>query len=65
MVFQNAVRGKDLSNPAAYHPNQTYKVDQVIVHVKFGKGIILENKVGRKIVVVFEDETRIFVHARD
>ena len=62
--WQETTRNKDLSNPLAYHPGQIHAAGQVILHGKFGTGVVVEVKPRDKIVVVFADATRILVHAR-
>ncbi|MBW1809711.1 MAG: hypothetical protein JRJ19_05680 [Deltaproteobacteria bacterium] len=63
-VFEDAIRDKDMSKPAAYHPNTTFEIDQAIIHGKFGLGIVTEVKPRGRIVVSFEDAVRVMVHAR-
>ncbi len=63
-AWYEATSGKDLSNPVAYHPKNTYEVGDVLMHGKFGTGIVMGTKEGGKIIVVFEDGTRILVHGR-
>jgi hypothetical protein len=63
-AWLEASAGKDLSNPTAYHPKTTFELGQVILHGKFGVGVVMGVKPDGKIIVVFPDDTRIFVHAR-
>lgn len=62
-----ASAGKDLANPIAYHPKTTFELEQVILHGKFGIGVVMgikdEGRI-KKIIVVFEDDTRVLVHDR-
>jgi hypothetical protein len=64
-AWQQAIKDKNLENPRAYNPEETYLADQVILHAKFGIGVVLEVRRGGKITVIFEDDTRTLVHARD
>mgnify|MGYP006278310221 CR=1 FL=1 len=63
-IWQEAIAGKDLSNPVPYHPKSTYTVGQVLMHGRFGTGVVMGVKEGGKIVVVFEDDMRVLVHDR-
>jgi hypothetical protein len=63
-LFQNAARDKDMSNPTAYNPSTTFELDQVIIHGKFGVGIVTEVKPRGRITVTFEDAVRVLIHAR-
>lgn len=63
-AWQEAVAGKDLSRSDPYSPQATFEAGQVIMHGKFGLGIVMGTKPGGKIIVVFEDDTRLFVHGR-
>ncbi|MBN2497920.1 MAG: hypothetical protein JXR96_25220 [Deltaproteobacteria bacterium] len=63
-AWQEAVRDKNLSNPIPYSPKSTFETGQVLMHGKFGTGIVMGVKPGGKIIVVFEDDTRLLVHAR-
>jgi hypothetical protein len=63
-AWQQASQDKNLSNPRAYSPKETFLADQVIIHGKFGIGVVQEVRPGGKISVVFEDDTRLLVHAR-
>jgi hypothetical protein len=63
-AWLNASTGKNLSNPIAYHPKSTFEVDQVIMHGKFGTGIVMGVKNDGKIIVTFHDSTRVLVHGR-
>jgi hypothetical protein len=64
-AWQQASQGKDLGNPLPYSPRQTYLNGQVILHGKFGTGIVMGEREGGKILVVFEDDTRVLVHGRN
>jgi len=63
-LFQDAARDKDMSKPTAYNPSTTFELDQVIIHGKFGVGIVTEVKPRGRITVSFEDAVRVLVHAR-
>jgi hypothetical protein len=63
-AWQEASRDKDVANPVPYHPSRTFEEGQVILHGKFGIGVITEVKTGGKIQVVFPDATRVLIHAR-
>ncbi|GAG43550.1 unnamed protein product, partial [marine sediment metagenome] len=63
-AWQEATAGKDISNPIAYHPKTTFELGQVIIHGKFGVGVVMGVKEGAKIIVVFEDDTKVLVHGR-
>lgn len=63
-AWQEATAGKDLSNPTAYHPKTTFELGQVIIHGKFGIGVVMGEKEGGKIIVVFENDTKVLVHGR-
>ena len=63
-AWLEAKAGKDLSKPVAYHPKTTFETGSVIIHGKFGIGIVMGAKEGSKIIVTFEDDTRVLVHAR-
>lgn len=62
--WQKALKDKDIENPRAYNPKETYLAGQVILHAKFGIGVVLEVRQGGKITVIFEDDTRTLVHDR-
>ena len=64
-VWDDITRGVDLSNPFPYHPKAEFSKGQVILHGKFGIGLVMEVKEAGKILVVFRDETRVLVHARN
>jgi hypothetical protein len=63
-VWDEITNGLDLSKPIPYHPNVQFEKGQVIIHGKFGVGVVMEVKEGGKILVVFRDETRVLVHTR-
>ena len=63
-AWQEATAGKDLGNPIAYHPKTTFELGQVIIHGKFGVGVVMGEKEGGKIIVVFENDTKVLVHGR-
>jgi hypothetical protein len=63
-VWDDITGGLDLSKPIPYHPAVEFSKGQVIVHGKFGIGVVMEVKEGGKILVVFRDETRVLVNAR-
>lgn len=63
-VWDNITSGLDLSKPIPYDPKFQFSKGQVIIHGKFGVGVVMEVKEGGKILVVFRDETRVLVHAR-
>ena len=57
-AFEDACRGKDLSDPVAYNPKSNYQLGDVIKHMNFGIGIVMGHREGNKIIVVFNDKTR-------
>jgi hypothetical protein len=63
-AWEQAKKDKDLEKLRAYNPKETYLIDQVIQHAKFGIGVVLEVRQGGKITVIFEDDTRTLVHDR-
>ena len=63
-AWEEASRGKDLSDPRPYRPRERYTLDEVIAHPRFGLGIVRGVKQGDKIYVVFEDDTRVLAHGR-
>ena len=63
-AWEEAKRGKDLSNPVLYDSSATYEVGQVISHPTFGIGIVMGVKHGGKMYVVFENKTRTLVTGR-
>ena len=58
-AWEDAAAGRDLDNPRPYSPKETFVLGDVIEHKKFGTGIVMGFKEGRKIIVVFSDTTRI------
>ncbi len=63
-AWLEATAGKDLRNPIAYHPRTTFAIGQVLIHGKFGIGVVMGMKEGDKILVTFQDDTRTLVHGR-
>ena len=63
-AWEEASRGKDLSNPTAYAPRQNHTLGQVIEHKKFGIGVVMGLK-HNKIIVVFKDRTRRLLTGRN
>jgi hypothetical protein len=63
-AWEEASRGKDLSNPTAYHPKRPYQLGQVIEHKKFGIGIVMGIKQKTKIIVIFETQTKVLAAAQ-
>lgn len=63
-AWEEASRGKDLAHPAPYAPSATYRVGEVILHPRFGTGIVQGVKEGGKIYVVFEDDTRVLAQGQ-
>jgi hypothetical protein len=63
-AWQEATAGKDLGRPVAYHPKTTFEVGAVLIHGKFGLGVVVGLKEGDKILVTFQDDTRTLVHGR-
>jgi hypothetical protein len=57
-AWEEASEGKDLRNPLPYHPKRTFSLGDVIHHEKFGVGIVMGFKEGKKMIVVFRDTTR-------
>ncbi len=62
--WEHAKAGKSLSQPIAYNPQRSFAAEEVVLHGKFGIGIVSEVKPGGKMMVVFEDATRVLVHDR-
>ncbi len=58
-VWDDITSGLDLSKPIPYHPKVEFSKGQVLIHGKFGIGVVMEVKEGGKILVVFRDETRV------
>jgi hypothetical protein len=64
-AWEEAIAGKDLDSPVAYDPARGFSLGQVIRHDKFGIGVVMGVKIGNKIIVVFEDRTRILVKGQN
>ena len=60
-AWEEAIEGKSLDSPLPYHPGRRFSLGDVILHEKFGTGVVMGAKPGNKIIVVFEDRTRILV----
>ncbi len=60
-AWEEASAGKDLTDPRPYRPQETFALGEAISHPSFGLGIVMGFKEGRKIIVVFQDTTRILV----
>ena len=63
-AWAEATAGKNLSRSVPYSPQSTFEVGQVLLHGKFGLGVVMGSKAGGKIIVVFEDDTRLLIHGR-
>ncbi len=63
-AWLEATAGKDLGSPIAYDPKSTFDLGQVIIHARFGTGVVMGVKQGGKIIVVFEEYTKVLVHGR-
>lgn len=60
-AWEEAARGKDLDHPRPYHPGKAFALGDVIAHQSFGLGIVMGFKEGGKMIVVFENTTRIML----
>lgn len=61
-AWEEASRDKDLSNPIPYSPKTIFQVGDVLTHPKFGIGIVMGQKEGGKIIVIFQQSTNRLVH---
>ena len=57
-------KGKDLSAPIKYSMNMELELEQVISHPKFGVGLVVDLKEGKKAHVAFPEGGRILVYGR-
>ena len=57
-------KGKDLSTPIKYSMNMELELEQVIEHPKFGVGLVVDLKEGKKAHVAFPEGGRILVYGR-
>ena len=63
-AWEEASRGKNLDVATPYDPAASYTLGEVIMHPRFGPGIVQGVKESGKIYVVFEDDTRVLAHGR-
>ena len=63
-LWAQATQGKNLSQSIPYNPQTTFEKDQIIIHNRFGTGIVLEAPSKNKILVAFEDRSRLLLHGR-
>ena len=61
-AWEEATRGKDLRHPIPYDPHRAFSVGEVIAHHKFGIGVVVGLREGKKIHVVFKSRYRLLVH---
>ena len=62
--WERFVAGKPENSFMRYAPSQSFKAEQLIYHVKFGNGYVLEALPDGKINVLFRDGNRLLVHGR-
>ena len=62
--WAQAIKGKNLGQSIPYNPQTTFEKDQIILHSRFGTGIVLEAQSPKKILVAFEDRSRLLLHGR-
>ena len=63
-LFEDLAVGMDISAPSPYRIDQDFEKDTVILHKKFGLGLVTRALDGGKVEVAFRDEIRILVHQR-
>ncbi|MCA9564195.1 MAG: hypothetical protein KC561_11935 [Myxococcales bacterium] len=57
-----AMKGKDLGDAVPYSPKGQYQPEDLVVHPKFGVGIVTASAGPNKIDVMFDTETKRLVH---
>lgn len=63
-LFAQAFAGKEGNPVHNYSPRQTYAKDDLVQHPAFGVGVVLANRDGGKMDVLFPSGARTLVHAR-
>lgn len=62
MSWEKAVNGRSPNDFVKYEPKKTFKVGDLLKHVKFGDGIVTAVIETTKIEVLFRDEPRKLAH---
>jgi len=62
--WETRVGGRDRREARPYKPQETFKVDEIMDHRKFGIGLVIATLAGDKIKVLFETGDKILVHSR-
>ena len=60
-----ALEGREEEEARAYVFAESYEVGEIILHDKFGKGVIMQNIGNTKMQVVFEEGTKLMICNRD
>ena len=62
--YENAIKGHDLAKAAKYSIKSPLALNDVVDHSKFGIGVVIELREGRKAQVAFPDGGRVLAHSR-
>jgi phage FluMu protein Com len=62
--FSRLLENKDVNNAHPYDRKQKYDLDQLVIHPKFGLGVVVFLKPDNKMIVRFEDGERLLLYAR-
>lgn len=57
-LYQQKLRETVMKSPKAYRIDEAFEADDVIDHVKFGRGVVLKLVHPDRMDVLFQDETR-------
>jgi transcription elongation factor GreA-like protein len=63
--WKQASADKDLSSPINYDPKRSFSLGDVIIHKKYGIGIVMGvKKESNTLIVVFKQHTKKLVHKK-
>ncbi len=63
--WESRISGQSLATFTRYSMDQTFKVDQLVTHKKFGEGYVTSLPSPGKVTIAFRDGERTLIHGKD